>query len=212
MTNARPGVTNSLDFDILLSDFGLSVIQDANSRQFASLRAGLLRAPEQLAPDKYGILDKKERPTAESDIFTFAALCYEVRLHIYLSVSMLIDHISPAVYHQTAVRHPGIQPPSHWNCHHRPRAPWPGNCRRDGQAGDSSSCPWSLVGNHREVLEGTWKSAYIGLDRRKIEGYAATSFGTSEANVDRMLRQIDIRSYWWYNNLSHDNIRVVRLL
>lgn len=76
--NTRPDIVNNLELDILLTDFGLSVIQDANSRQFASTRAGVFRTPEQLDPVKYDVRSKRGRPTAQSDIFSFASLCYTV--------------------------------------------------------------------------------------------------------------------------------------
>ena len=63
-----------------LTDFGLSVFAGAHSNAFNSMRGGVCHwlAPEILKPDLFGKVSV--RPTKESDVYSFAMVCCEVRL------------------------------------------------------------------------------------------------------------------------------------
>lgn len=76
--NPRPNDPDNGELNVVLTDFGLSVLHEADSRQQGSLRAGNFEAPEQIDPQRFGVTSTTGRPTEKSDIFTFAALCYEV--------------------------------------------------------------------------------------------------------------------------------------
>ncbi|KAK7681805.1 hypothetical protein QCA50_015152 [Cerrena zonata] len=73
VVNPQPN-SRHLQFDIVLTDFGLGIIQEVNNLQQGSSQGRLVQAPEQIHPDS-----NTQRPTAKSDIFTFAALCF----HLY---------------------------------------------------------------------------------------------------------------------------------
>lgn len=76
VVNPRPDIPDHLQYDVVVTDFGLSVLHDARSKEQHSIRAGYLRAPEQISPEDHG--RESVRPTYKSDVFTFAALCYQV--------------------------------------------------------------------------------------------------------------------------------------
>ncbi|KAK7692295.1 hypothetical protein QCA50_003920 [Cerrena zonata] len=80
VVNRRPKEKGHFEFDIVLTDFGLSVIREANSNQQGSTRGGAVLAPEQIRGDD----SPCGRPTVQSDIFTFAALCF----HLYTTRSI----------------------------------------------------------------------------------------------------------------------------
>ncbi|KAK7692290.1 hypothetical protein QCA50_003915 [Cerrena zonata] len=75
VVNPRPKDQDHLEFDIVLADFGLSVIREANSNQQGSIRGGAVLAPEQMP---FELDSRPGRPTVESDIFMFAALCFQL--------------------------------------------------------------------------------------------------------------------------------------
>ena len=103
----RPGAVDIFDRDVLVTDFGLSVYFEAASYQQGSMRGGIFLAPEQRDPEMFGLdIDEGDRPTAQSDIFTLAPLCIQVRLSIHHElVSKLIQriavHRSPPLVWQT---------------------------------------------------------------------------------------------------------------
>ncbi|KAK7692239.1 hypothetical protein QCA50_003864 [Cerrena zonata] len=75
VVNTRPNDHDHFGFDIVLSDFTFSVIQEADSLQQGERRGGLIRAPEQIHRSSESDSD---RPTEKSDVFNFAALCFEL--------------------------------------------------------------------------------------------------------------------------------------
>ncbi|KAK7692252.1 hypothetical protein QCA50_003877 [Cerrena zonata] len=87
VVNPQPKDQDHLEFDIVLADFGLSVIREANSKQQGSIRGGAVRAPEQMP---FELDSRPGRPTVESDIFMFAALCFQLytTLPIYPTMDM----------------------------------------------------------------------------------------------------------------------------
>lgn len=85
------------DNNIVIGDFGLSICVDAASNMLNSTRSGSERylAPEQSMPHLtdeeikkraafYGVptrfISHSNRPTTQTDLFSFAMLCIEVRL------------------------------------------------------------------------------------------------------------------------------------
>ncbi|GJE92548.1 kinase-like domain-containing protein [Phanerochaete sordida] len=82
------GVDGS-DHNVVIGDFGVSIYIDSASKQFLSTRSGAKGyvAPEQLITDDasaraYGVPKKvispSRRPTAQSDLFSWAMLCVEL--------------------------------------------------------------------------------------------------------------------------------------
>lgn len=61
-----------------LTDFGLAVFEGEFSRVYKSHRGGVFHwlAPEILKPDMFHM--DSTRPTAQSDVYSFAMVCYEV--------------------------------------------------------------------------------------------------------------------------------------
>ena len=72
-----------------LADFGLSVFAGEYSKSFHSLRGGVCawQAPELVHPE---LFDKTSiRPTKQSDVYSFAMVCCEVR-RIYQKCCILL--------------------------------------------------------------------------------------------------------------------------
>ena len=88
------------DHNVVIGDFGVSVFIDSASNQFHSTRSGARRyvAPEQLLTDDAraaalgipkNLLSPSRRPTTQSDLFSWAMLCIEVRHEPRLSQARL---------------------------------------------------------------------------------------------------------------------------
>ncbi|KAK7692292.1 hypothetical protein QCA50_003917 [Cerrena zonata] len=94
VVNRRPGEKDHFEFDIVLADFGLSVIREANSNQQGSIRGGGVLAPEQMRDDD----SPCGRPTVQSDIFTFAALCYRLYTTRSIYPNMMAHNKDRAIF------------------------------------------------------------------------------------------------------------------
>ena len=64
-----------------LADFGMALVSESNPYGFASIHGGgatRWKAPELIDPEELGF--ENSRPTKQSDMFSFACTCVEVRL------------------------------------------------------------------------------------------------------------------------------------
>lgn len=74
------------DLSVVIADFGLSLFANGHSKNYESKRDGHAQwlAPELLNEQP----NTRSRPTKESDIYSFAMVCVEVRLIILRETSI----------------------------------------------------------------------------------------------------------------------------
>ncbi|KAK7692238.1 hypothetical protein QCA50_003863 [Cerrena zonata] len=73
VVSAHPDIKKNLLYDILITDFGLSVYADGTSLQNNSIRGG---RPEYMAPELHFPAPHTERPTVRTDAFAWAGCAF----------------------------------------------------------------------------------------------------------------------------------------
>ena len=84
---------------VQLTDFGLSLIADATSYNYASHHGGgaiAWTAPELLDPDRYGLTTR--RATLSSDVYSFGCICVEVCYYI-VDDGVIDNRVTSSVVH-----------------------------------------------------------------------------------------------------------------
>ncbi|TCD63897.1 hypothetical protein EIP91_004806 [Steccherinum ochraceum] len=73
-----PNILIDQDYRVRLADFGLAVLAEATSQNYASNRGGNARwlAPELIHPERFGL--ESTRPTCASDVFSFGCVVVEL--------------------------------------------------------------------------------------------------------------------------------------
>lgn len=101
------------DDTVRLTDFGMALIAEATSYQYASVHGGgatRWQAPELIDPDEFGI--SSSRPTFASDVYSFSCICIEVRAPMNWNVQsrtdvlilLLSQSCTPANLHSLSLR------------------------------------------------------------------------------------------------------------
>lgn len=101
VSDTRSKGPDSLDIDIVITDFGLSIYHEDNSGENGSARGG---RPSFNAPELCDMsITGSTRPTTISDSFSWAASAYNVRVSLLSRQCMLTDFIHVVVHQQGAI-------------------------------------------------------------------------------------------------------------